>query len=222
MEPRRLLKAEAVPTIFAYNKDKQPQKRKSSETREKARAKRQLCEDAVHHHALVQSFDFECNTKETQTDPVVKPQMVDIGVQCNIVQHEEQDVPISSSDETEEEEEKDGESDDEYREDNKDDQECHQKISVTPSTTAFIVYWTSLLVLLKRCLFSPCILTTTITNIAYKGSQLIVEMKCPDGHQTTWKSQPNCNHYSIGNLTSAASVLFSANTYKRIADFSAF
>lgn len=140
-----MLKAEAVPTLFAYNKYKQPQKRKSSETREKARAKRQLCEDAVHHNALVQSFDFECNTKETQTDPEVKPQMVDIGVQCNIglVQHEEQYVPISSSDETQEEDKDENrESDDEYSEENKDVQECHQEISITPSKTAFIVYWT--------------------------------------------------------------------------------
>ena len=80
------------------------------------------------------------------------------------------------------------------------------------------MYWTSSLVLLKHCLFPACVLTTIITEIAYKGSQLIVKMKCP-GHTTTWKLQPNFNHYSVGNLTSAASVLFSANTYKRLANF---
>ena len=77
---------------------------------------------------------------------------------------------------------------------------------------AFILYWTSLVILLKRCLFPACYLTTAITNVVYKGSQLVVTMKCPDQHQTTWKLQPNCNHYSIGNLTSA-SALFSANTF---------
>ena len=56
----------------------------------------------------------------------------------------------------------------------------------------------------------------TITNLAFKGFPLIVRLKCQVGHETEWKSQPNCNHYSVGNLTSAASVLFSANTYQRL------
>jgi len=206
--------------LFDYNKDKQPQKRKSSEFREKAREKRQLCDDAVQHHELVQNFDFECTTKETQKEPAVTPQKVDIGVQCNIelAQHKKVFVPISSDSETDD---KDGadESDFEYHEGYEHDEEYTQDISVTPSKTAFIVYWTSLLILLKHCLSSACNLTTIITKIAYKGSQLIIKMKCPDGHQNTWKSQPNYNHYSIGNLTSAASVLFSANTYQRIANF---
>ena len=60
---------------------------------------------------------------------------------------------------------------------------------------------------------------TIIADIACKGSQLIVKMKCPEGHTTTWKSQPNFNHYSVRNFTSAASVLFSANTYKRLTNF---
>ena len=40
-----------------------------------------------------------------------------------------------------------------------------------------------------------------------------------DIRTNTWKSQPTCNRYSVGNLTSAAAVLFSANTYQRIASF---
>ena len=59
----------------------------------------------------------------------------------------------------------------------------------------------------------------TITSLAFKGSQLIVGLKCQEGHETEWKSQPNCNHYSVGNLTSAASVLFCANTYQTLARF---
>ena len=64
-----------------------------------------------------------------------------------------------------------------------------------------------------------CVLPAAITNIAFKGSQLIVKLKCQSGHTNTWKSQPTCNRYSVGNLTSAAAVLFSANTYQRIASF---
>ena len=62
-------------------------------------------------------------------------------------------------------------------------------------------------------------MSATITNLAFKTSQLIVRLQCQEGHKTEWKSQPNCNHYSAGNLTSAASVLFSANTYQRLAGF---
>ena len=87
----------------------------------------------------------------------------------------------------------------------------------SPSKAAFIVYWTSLIVLLKLCLHSTCLMPATITNLAFKGSQLIVKLKSQEGHETEWKSQLNCNHYSVGNLTSAASVLFSANTYQRLA-----
>ena len=37
----------------------------------------------------------------------------------------------------------------------------------------------------------------TITNLAFEGSQLIVRLKCQEGHETEWKSQPNCNdHFS--------------------------
>ena len=59
----------------------------------------------------------------------------------------------------------------------------------------------------------------TITNLAFKGSQLIVRLKCQEGYETEWKYQPNCNHYTVRNLISAASVLFSANTYQRLARF---
>lgn len=212
-----MLKAEAVPTLFEYNQNKQPNKRKASESREKASSKRQLCEEAIHHQELVESFDFECNTKETQTVPQTTPLKVEIGIQCTILQHynDEKETPILLSDEVEQDD-----TDDDYEEESVTlPGEFHETLPVTPSKAPFIVYWTSLVILSKRCLFPACYLTTVITNVAYKGSQLIVTMKCQGEHQTTWKSQPNCNHYSVGNLTSAASVLFSVNTFKRLLIF---
>ena len=89
----------------------------------------------------------------------------------------------------------------------------------SPSKAAFIVYWTSLIVLLKKCLHSTSLKPATITNFAFKGSQLTVRLKWQEGHKTEWKSQSNCNHYSAEYLKSAASVLFSANTYQRLARF---
>ena len=91
---RRLLKDDAIPTLFAHNADKQPAKRKFSILREHERAKRQHCEDAFLHSEQVERFEFEYNTKETQTERVVLvssstqtpplPTKADIGVQCCI------------------------------------------------------------------------------------------------------------------------------------------
>ena len=56
---------------------------------------------------------------------------------------------------------------------------------------------------------------TMTTYFTFKNSQF--RLKCQESHETEWKSQPNYNHYSVGNLTSAASVLFSANTFQTLA-----
>ena len=65
---KKTVKRHAIPTIFAHNSNKQPQKRKLSVLREEARAKRQLCEEAVIHQEQADIFEFECNTKGTQTE----------------------------------------------------------------------------------------------------------------------------------------------------------
>ena len=89
-----MLKDDAIPTLFAHNAVKQPAKRKFSILREHERAKRQHCEDAFLHSEQVERFEFEYNTKETQTERVVLvssstqtpplPTKADIGVQCCI------------------------------------------------------------------------------------------------------------------------------------------
>lgn len=206
---------DAIPTLFEHNKDKQPQKRKSSVMREETSKKRQLCEEAFQHDELVQIFEIDCNTKETQTDIIFEETSVtkiDVGVQCDIETQGPFYIPLTSS----ETEESDNQSSDEYSES---EDESPTESSKNSSKAAFIVYWTSLLILLEKCLFPACALSSAVTNIIYKGSQLIVTMKCPRDHTMTWHSQPNCNHYSVGNLVGAASVLFSANTYQRLASF---
>ena len=63
-----MLKDDAVPSLFAHNLAKQPQKRRTSLGREQIASKRQLCEDALHYNEL-ESFEFNENTKEVQTEP---------------------------------------------------------------------------------------------------------------------------------------------------------
>ena len=108
---RRLLKDDAIPTIFAHNSNKQPQKRKLSVLREEARAKRQLCEEAVIHQEQVDIFEFECNAKVTQTEMTLEDlyfqskalKKVDFGVQCFIEDSDEQQHATLNDIETESE-----------------------------------------------------------------------------------------------------------------------
>ena len=91
----------------------------------------------------------------------------------------------------------------EYGSRDSDESEYHQKenkydndsSSDTPITdsgkmpwkTAFVVYWSSLMILLKSCLtFS---LLATVKDVTIKGSQLIVALTCPNNHENIWKSQ---------------------------------
>ena len=58
-----------------------------------------------------------------------------------------------------------------------------------PSKTAFVVYWSSLMILSKSCL--TCSLLAAVKNVTVKGSQLIVALTCPNNHENIWKSQSN-------------------------------
>ena len=85
------MKDDTIPTLFAHNAEKQPAKRKFSILRDHERAKRQHFEDAFLHSEQVECFEFEYNTKETQTERVALvssstetpslPTIADIGVQ---------------------------------------------------------------------------------------------------------------------------------------------
>ena len=88
-----------------------------------------------------------------------------------------------------------------------------------PPRVAFIVFWSSLLMLLWRCLHPTWVLPANIKKFSLKGCQLFVSLQCSNDHVSFCKSKPDCNRFSVGNLMSAVAVLFSANTYQRIASF---
>lgn len=186
-----LLTDDAVPTLFAHNKDKQPQKRKSSMLREEKRAKRQHCENAFLHQEAVENFEFDCNTKATQTDITMqnlvnhqietsKKTTVNIGVQvCENMLLEKSTSNVELI-ETESELEEESE----YVDSSDDEEIVEPHNAPKPSKTAFIVYWTSLLILLRQCLQPACLLPALITKNICKGSQLIVKLKCREGHES--------------------------------------
>ena len=74
--------------------------------------------------------------------------------------------------------------------------------------------------LLRQCLHPTSFLPANIKNFSLKGCQLIVSSQCSDEHTSFWKSQPDCNRFSAGNLMSDAAILFSVNACLRIASFS--
>ena len=113
-------------------------------------------------------FQFETNIAKT----------VDFGVQCCIEILEEQLSCTLDMFETETESECCQESD--YVDSDISDNEQDKQIT-SPSKASFIVYWTSLIVLLKKCLHSTCVMPATITNLAFKGSQLTVRLKYQEG-----------------------------------------
>ena len=238
MPIRRLLHDDAVPTIFPHNIEKQPQKRKSSIRREQQQAKRQHIEDAFTRNKQVQISEYQYNTKETQTEPQesllvdsfcqtdpIGSNTAEFGVQCDFMSNfdlpSDNEMP-SESEKSEDLDESFVPTEESVDEDESNDESyggANGRTMSKPLKSAFIVYWSSLLILFKTCLHSTCILPAVITDIATKGSQLVVKLRCSGNHVSTWRSQPNVNRYAEGNLVGAAAVLFSANTFQRIANF---
>lgn len=85
------------------------------------------------------------------------------------------------------------------------------------SYSAFIVFWSSILILLKRCI--RCGEIASIISHCYNGTMIQLSLICRQGHKTSWSSQPvNSNGNAEGNIRMASGILFSGNTYTRIAE----
>ena len=235
-----MLKEDAVPTIFAHNATKQPQKRRSSILREQKATKKQLRDDAFSHNEMVNNIEFEFNTKAIQTElkmisnstqTILKPVMMSVSTQvspidlmntreastqCYNEMHNDIDENIDSESDYE------AEATDEsvYSVSDESESDIKSTITLSPSKTAFIIYWSSLMILFKKC--QICFLPASVKNITVKGSQLIVRLVCSEKHEYTWKSQPSVKRYPQGNLTLAVAVLFSANTFQKISTLPIF
>ena len=78
---------------------------------------------------------------------------------------------------------------------------------------AFIVYWSSLVLLLQYCLSCPA---KALVNSGFiQGSALVVELICKDVN-CKMRLQPRTSNFYEGNIVLAASILFSANTFSKI------
>ena len=81
-----------------------------------------------------------------------------------------------------------------------------EETSIPDSKASFVVFWTSLLLLLKHCV--TCGGNAMLTKVFYKGSMIGVSMLCEVGHEFVWRSQSVINGITEGNLRLAAGVLF--------------
>ena len=90
----------------------------------------------------------------------------------------------------------------------------HLEEQLPSNNPAFIVYWSSLVVLLQYCLSCPA--KALVNSVFIQGSALVVELICKDGHISLLRSQPRTSNFYEGNIVLAASILFSANTFSKI------
>ena len=157
-----MLNDDTVPTLFKYNADKQPLKRRSSMARKEEIAKRQLCVDDFSHSERMQDFQFICNTKRTQSETSTFSSVYtktecqlqsDFAAPCNIKDLSNDYSPVSV--------EHSGECDSQNEYDSEfiiQEKSCHEsdnedsKFEPKPPKVAFIVFWSSLLMLLRRYL----------------------------------------------------------------------
>ena len=85
------------------------------------------------------------------------------------------------------------------------------------SCSAFIVFWSSLVSFFANC--GRCLGKTTKLIRKTRGSLLTVITVCTNGHKNIWRSQPPVKRQWMGNIRLSAAVLFSANTFTKIAEY---
>ena len=59
----------------------------------------------------------------------------------------------------------------------------------------------------------------TIERIYTKGTALCVKLLCEEGHSSSWYSQPKMNGIYLGNILTAASVVFGSSTFSQFQSF---
>ena len=97
----------------------------------------------------------------------------------------------------------------------------NEKTNFEPKPSkVFVVSWSSLLMLLWQYLHPTYFLPATTKSFSLTCCQLSFSLQCSDNHAIFWRTQPDCNCFSVGNLMSAATVAFSTNTNHRVSSFS--
>ena len=123
---------------------------------------------------------------------------------------------VEESDESDDEPSKDLDRSFVLSDEDSDDQE-EPNANKNIKCSAFIVFWSSLVTLFARCFTCFGMAKSLIRNTC--GSLLTVKTVCINRHKNIWKSQPSVKRQWLGNIRMSAAVLFSANTFTRIAEY---
>lgn len=233
---RRLLKPDAIPTKFSYNASKLPKKRSASERRSSEGLKKQQVVDAIQNMEDFEALDAEClNSAEpldvptkrdacTQTDCIQTDltKTREIGIQVHLQKNPLQLEKVDSENDVVDTEDSfsecsEGDFDTSFVDERSCDSESDIDGDQPTKGTMFIVFWTSLVQLLKHCIL--CHASAVVKHVKSVGSALSVTLYCSNGHSSIWRSQPYCSRYYEGNVKLAACVLFSSNTYMRLTKF---
>ena len=79
-----------------------------------------------------------------------------------------------------------------------------------------LMFWSCLVTLFQFCF--TCFKKNTFTKVITCGTLLIVNIRCFNNHKHKWSSQSIIKGSGAGNLFLSASILFSGNSYVRIAE----
>ena len=203
---RKLLKHDAVPTIFDHNKDKRPLKQRTSLGREQSSTQIQLRENAFEHYGKWQKFEQELSTKSTQTTEevgTISTQTIaatkcDVGTQTTKTGFLANVDDVEESDESDNEPSKDLDRSFVSSDEDSDDQEEPNANKNIVKCSAFIVFWSSLVTLFASCFTCFATAKSLIRNT--RGSLLIVKTVCINRHKNIWKSQPSVKRQWLGNI----------------------
>ena len=79
----------------------------------------------------------------------------------------------------------------------------------------FLVFESCLLSLFSRC--CECGLEVELKT-SVRGTLLVINGSCPDGHEVHWQSQPTIRNIGAGNLLVPVAILFSGLTFSSFAN----
>ena len=184
---RRLLTEIAIPTIFLYTK---PTQKRKTDRRQSCSTKCQLINDTIQTNVEMKLSDKENllieNSKSCQTEITI-PSVRSISTQTNasdiamIEENEDHIATISQCSQTEipsdndisfcTEEEISSEQQEEVESENE-----------HPKRSAFIVYWSCLLILLQWCVI--CTAPAIVTKVIATGSTLCINLLCQENHKS--------------------------------------
>ena len=82
----------------------------------------------------------------------------------------------------------------------------------------YLVFQSNLLQLFQDCREIDCFCIYKHKQLRLVGTMVVIDVKCVNGHEYTWYSQPCHNALPWGNLCAGASLLFSGSSFRKVSN----